>query len=266
LPEIADLTADTRLDAGLTSSAMAPAFNKMTALRDLVALSEAAGGFSTLAQSEAAAIVADLSKLEADADLSAALQRQAFIERGLSFVDGPQCPLCDSPWHTEQHLREHLKTKLEKSYQAKRVQQELLKNGAAIVRSIVQIVSLLVPVHKLAAATGDAEFEQLLAGWKSDFDGMQSKLTNVEGLTSLKERLAKRWLGNPGWISCWPDDADRKNCCEAGSERDDRRANISNDGATSDQRLPGGNAKKQGCGYRTRHSSRSLQCLLQDNG
>ena len=42
LPEIAELTADTKLDAGLSATAKIPEFNKQSALRDLKALSDAA--------------------------------------------------------------------------------------------------------------------------------------------------------------------------------------------------------------------------------
>jgi hypothetical protein len=83
LPEIAEMTADTKLDVGLSSAAKTPEFNKLSALRDLGALSDAARGFSTLAAGDAAAIVADLAKLENDPSLLAALQRRTFIEKGL---------------------------------------------------------------------------------------------------------------------------------------------------------------------------------------
>jgi hypothetical protein len=114
-----NLTADTKLDAGLSSTAKTPDFNKQSALRDLKALSEAAKGFQYLARIEAAAIVADLAKLEVDPALFAALQRHSFIEKGLELVDGPICPLCDQPWEDEQQLRDHLKAKLAKSEEAK---------------------------------------------------------------------------------------------------------------------------------------------------
>jgi DNA repair exonuclease SbcCD ATPase subunit len=83
LPEIAGLTADTKLDAGLSDTAKTPEFNKESALRDLKALSGAAKEFPELAKTEAAGIVADLAKLEADPALLAAFQRRSFIEKGL---------------------------------------------------------------------------------------------------------------------------------------------------------------------------------------
>jgi AAA domain len=81
LPEIAGLTADTKLDAGLSDTAKTPEFNKESALRDLKALSGAAKEFPQLAKTEAAGIVADLAKLEDDPALLAAFQRRSFIDR-----------------------------------------------------------------------------------------------------------------------------------------------------------------------------------------
>src|SRR6266851_3731425 len=66
LSEIADLTADTKLDTGLSAADKMPDFNKQSALRDLKALSDSTKGFPELAKTEAAAIIADLGKLEAD--------------------------------------------------------------------------------------------------------------------------------------------------------------------------------------------------------
>ena len=80
--EIAELTADTKLDAGLSTAAKPSDFNKESALRDLKALADAAKGFPDLAKTEAAAIVADLAKLEADPALLAALQRRVVHREG----------------------------------------------------------------------------------------------------------------------------------------------------------------------------------------
>src|SRR5262249_2214404 len=56
LPEIAELTADTKVDVGLSGAASGPEFNKQSAIRDLNALSDAAKGFPDLAKADAAAI------------------------------------------------------------------------------------------------------------------------------------------------------------------------------------------------------------------
>jgi DNA repair exonuclease SbcCD ATPase subunit len=197
LPEIVRLTADTKLDAGLLSAAKMPEFNKQSALRDLKALSSAEKGFNDLAKTEAAAIVADLAKLENDPALLAALQRRSFIEKGLDLVEGPECPLCDTPWKDERHLRDHLKAKLAKSEEARKLQQALLNNGTAIAQETIRVVGLMVPVQKIAEGQGESGLAQLLTGWKSDLEALKGKLATVDGLTGLKDRLSTSWLGIP---------------------------------------------------------------------
>src|SRR5262249_53113952 len=135
LPEIANLTPDTKLDAGLSASTTLPDFNKQSVLRDLNALSEFASGLPDLAKTDAEAIAADLEKLENDPALLAALQRRAFIEKGLELVEGPECPLCNKPWEDEEHLREHQKAKLAKSVEAQELLEAMLKKGKAIAQA-----------------------------------------------------------------------------------------------------------------------------------
>jgi len=197
LAEITELTADTKLDAGLSAGDKATEFNKQSALRDLTALSDVAKGFLDLAKKQAAAILADLAKLEADPALLAALQRLAFIEKGLELVDGPECPLCDTPWKDEQHLRDHLKAKLAKSEEARKIQQALLNNGAAIAQEVIRVTGLIAPVQKLAGTHGDAAFAALLTSWKSSLETLKAKLTNIDGLTGLKDRLTADWVQTP---------------------------------------------------------------------
>ena len=186
LAEIAELSADTTLDAGLSSAAKSNDFNKQSSLRDVGALAEAEKGFSRLAKAEAAAIVCDLARLEADPALLAALQRRSFIEKGLDLVEGPECPLCDQPWDDEQDLRDHLKAKLAKSEEARKLQETLLKNGTTIVREAVGIIGLLSPLQKIADGQGQAGLSQVLGGWKTNLEGLRARLTSVDSLTGLR--------------------------------------------------------------------------------
>lgn len=197
LQEITTLTADTKLDAGLSDTLKPTDFNKESALRDLKALTEAAKGFPDLAKTETEAIVADLASLEADPALLAALQRRAFIEKGLDLVDGPECPLCDTPWNDEQHLRDHLIAKLAKSEKARKLQDRLQKNGMAIAAAAIRVTGLLTPVQKLAEGQGASAFALLLTTWKTDLEALKTKLATVEGLTGLKNRLTGGWLEMP---------------------------------------------------------------------
>jgi hypothetical protein len=197
LPEIAALTADTKLDAGLAVAGKTPEFNKESALRDLRVLADATKDFPDLAKTEAAGIVAALAQLEADSELLLSLQRRSFIEKGLDLIDGPDCPLCDTPWEDEQHLRAHLQAKLHKSVDARKLQESLLNNGIAFTKEAIRVAGLLTPVQRLAEVHGDAGLAQLLTGWKTDLEALQIKLATVEGLADLKERLAEGWLKAP---------------------------------------------------------------------
>lgn len=197
LSAIPELTPDTRLDAGLSAAAKPSDFNRDSALRDLNALADAARGFGDLGKTEAAAITADLKRLDADPALLAALQRRSFIERGLELVDGPACPLCDMPWQSDQHLRQHLKAKLAKSEEARKLQEALLENAGALAAQAVRVAGLIAPVQKLANAQKEAAFAQLLSAWKADLEGVRPKLGSVDGLREQQARFAAGWLAVP---------------------------------------------------------------------
>lgn len=197
LREIAELTPDTKLDAGLKETAGNTEFNKASALRDISAIAEAATRFPGLAEVEVAAILVDLGKLEDDPTLLSALQRHSFIDKGLTLVDGPECPLCDTLWTDEQHLRDHLKAKLAKSDEAKNLEQSLLNHGTAIIESIIRVVGRLAPVQKLAEGHGESEFARILSLWRADLEGLKVNLATVDGITGLKERLIDGWVKMP---------------------------------------------------------------------
>jgi hypothetical protein len=221
LAEIAAMTPDTKLDTGLSTATKTPEFNKRSALRDLAALSDAARDFPTIAEDDAGAIVADLARLEADPGLLAALQRRTFIEQGLELVDGAECPLCDTEWEDEQHLRDHLATKLLKSDEAQTLQQGLLDKGAAISREIIRITGLLAPVHKLSEGQDDVNLPPLLARWRADLDALKEKLATVNGVMVLKDRLTTGWLQIPNEFA-----ASVKTLTEAVQAKPDQTATI----------------------------------------
>lgn len=155
LSELQGLTAETRLDAGLTATAKASSFNKPSALRDLSAFEDAAKSFGTLGSAEIAAIAADILKLETSPGLLSALQRLTFTEQGLAFIDGPTCPLCDSDWDEVDHLRSHLESKIVKSKEAQALQATLLGNGAKLVANITWVADHIRRLQSIAIAQGE---------------------------------------------------------------------------------------------------------------
>lgn len=201
LAPIAELTADTKLDEGVAEGAKAAEFNKESALRDLKALSDAAVGLNELGKAEAAAIAADLGKLDSDPTLTAALQRRSFIENGLALVEDSACPLCDTQWETTQHLREHLQAKLLKTEEARKIQVSLLGNGSALVQKSIRMAGLVSPVQKLAALRNLTSIAQTLVTWKTELESLRTTLATVAGVREQKTRLAEGWTGAPKALS-----------------------------------------------------------------
>jgi recombinational DNA repair ATPase RecF len=200
LTELIELTANTQLDLGLSAEARLESFNKQSALRDLKSFEDAEPSMANRAEAEADAIISSLVRLEAEPGLLIALQRRNFIEEGLELVSGPDCPLCDTPWDSEQHLLDHLREKLAKSEEAHVIQQALLDNGRKLAAEEVSIAGLISLVRKVAQDQGDSAFDRVLSEWKAELDEFRSKLTTIDGLTGLKGRLTAGWVNTPAKI------------------------------------------------------------------
>lgn len=196
LPEIPELTADTRLDAGLTTTPAAT--NRGSALRDLKALASVVSLLATSENETLAALLAEFRAVSSAAELIALLQRRAFIESGLSSVSGPDCPLCDTRWQDEQALRDHVREKLAKSEGAKSIQQRLLAGGAALAASVARLLGQLEPVKRLAEAENEGALASLAKAWQEDLATLKERLATVEGLEAVRTRLAEDWLKVPG--------------------------------------------------------------------
>jgi recombinational DNA repair ATPase RecF len=197
LPNLLELTSDTKLDDGLTAAAKGQDFNKQSALRDLRSISDAVDNANTMAKAEAAAIVADIEKLEADPALLAAVQRRSFVEKGLQLVDGPDCPLCDHPWKSEAALRAHLSEKLAKSKAAQNIQQAMLTNAGVVSQAALRLANVVAGVQRLAAGQGEPALVEISAKWKADLDSLRAALTTVEGVVGHKDRLNSAWPAVP---------------------------------------------------------------------
>jgi AAA domain len=197
LPTIEELTADTKLDAGLSETTKASEFNKQSTLLDLKALSERSVTFDDLGKPHAGVILAGISRLEADPALLNALHRHSFIEKGLDLIEGPECPLCGHSWDDERHLREHLTAKLTKSEEAGRLQEALLNAGSELAREAVRVLGIVGPVLKIADLQGEVGFARLLTDWKTNLEGLKASLTSLDGLIGQKDRLTLGWLEVP---------------------------------------------------------------------
>jgi hypothetical protein len=197
LPEIPELTGDTKLDDGLTTAATKQDFNKQSALRDLEAVSKALKDLPTQGATEAAAIVADIQKLEDDPALLITVQRHALVEKGLELIDGPDCPLCDHAWESQEELRHHLSHKLALSKETQALQKSMLANAALLAQAIVRLGGMLSTLQRLAVGQGETEFAQLLLTWKANLDTLRTSLGALDGLMGLKQRLTSGWPATP---------------------------------------------------------------------
>src|SRR5688572_17165438 len=185
------------LDAGLSKMVKPAGINKQSALRDVKALEDAANGLPAFAKDEIGTIAAGVKELEADTALFTALQRRSLLERGLELIDGPECPLCGRTWDDEKALRAHLKQKLAKSEQARRMQELLVSSGSAIAQEAVKVAGLLPAVRKLAQAEEQDAFALLLGTWKADLEAFRTRLGTVDGVIGEKDRLAEGWARAP---------------------------------------------------------------------
>jgi energy-coupling factor transporter ATP-binding protein EcfA2 len=197
LAQIQEFAPDTPLNAGVLESGAQPPFNKQSALRDVRALGEAADGVAALGKVEAAAILKDIRSLESDPALLQAVTRRAFVERGLSLVEGPTCPLCDTEWDDVRHLKKHIQAKLAKSKEGEALQQRLLKNAAEIANHARKLVALIGPVQVLAKANEPASLAADLAAWSERLSTLAKSLGTIEDAIAHKAEFEGGWIAPP---------------------------------------------------------------------
>ena len=197
LAVIKELTADTVLNAGLAEGGARPAFNKETAMKDLEALREVQAGFTALGGTATKAILADLAKLEEDLALLDAIKQRSFIQRGLALVDGSRCPLCDMEWEDEEHLKNHLQTKIAKSAQAEALQKRVLENAAAMGSHARRIATLVGAVLPVAGTDGPAGFAEGFSAWGEHLTAFTKSMGTVEGVLGHKAHFEQGWIATP---------------------------------------------------------------------
>ncbi|WP_245286101.1 AAA family ATPase [Bradyrhizobium sp. WSM1253] len=197
LSPLAQLTPDTRLDAGLTSGSSAPAFNKQSALRDIDAIAETRKQLPELAKDAVAVLLATISTLADDPALLASLRRRTLLEQGIGLIDGAHCPLCDSPWESERHLRDHLAIQLEKSGEAQRLQKDLFASANVVDEAVSGWLAQLAAIRRLAQALEHEAFGAAIDQWTAELARLQGKFRSFDELRSIRGRLASGWHAAP---------------------------------------------------------------------
>ena len=201
LPATTEFTAETVLNAGAAAGGPQPAFNKETAMRDLEAAKKAQASFSALAATETEAILTDVAMLDGDPALLDAVKQRSFVKRGLALVEGPRCPLCDMEWEDEEHLKSHLKSKLEKSEQAEALQKRVLENAGVIASHARGIATLIGAVQPVADTDGPTGFSGDLSEWMEQLTAFARSLGTVEEVLGHKARFEQRWIVAPSSLA-----------------------------------------------------------------
>ena len=199
LEPIKTLSTEIHLDKGLDTGGTLSRFNKELVITDISALKELISGLKGLGAEDVTAVLDSIRKIERDAALFVRIQRRALIEKGLELLDGPYCPLCDLPWESEDHLREHLSAKLGKSEEASVVKETLSNCGTRLSQLLLKIniklakvieIARLVEVNALVEATE-------LDTWRTDLTIFIATLASIDGLIGQKERFVRGWLNVP---------------------------------------------------------------------
>ena len=126
-----------------------------------------------------------------------AIKQRSFIQRGLALVDGSRCPLCDMEWEDEEHLKNHLQTKIAKSAQAEALQKRVLENAAAMGSHARRIATLVGAVLPVAGTDGPAGFAEGFSAWGEHLTAFAKSMGTVEGVLGHKAHFEQGWIATP---------------------------------------------------------------------
>jgi len=104
LDQIIELKKDTNLCEGAAKSGSSakPAFNKVSAQKDIEALTKIIiSGLDDTATKAVSHIVEKLNELEEDPSLINLIRQRSLIKSGMDLIDESKCPLCDREWEIE---------------------------------------------------------------------------------------------------------------------------------------------------------------------
>lgn len=169
--------------------------NKESALVDLAALLQLIDrGLETPTQTVISTLLKDYAAIDADPDLLSKIKRQPFLQAGLGFLDGPQCPLCDTSWDIKA-LRSHLEEKLQKSAQAQATHDRVVNAGETISAAALQLREQFSFIGRLP------EVGTSLAGWLQHWIGeiltFAQVVRSFDGVMAARERIEAGWAKPP---------------------------------------------------------------------
>jgi hypothetical protein len=193
LPAIPELTKDTVLSDGLMESAKQAGVeqSKESALADLNALSNViTSGFESQTRRDVKTLLADIAKIERDQTLLPLIKRYSFLQTGLEFVDGPNCPLCDAEWDID-GLKSHVRGKLERAKEAQAIRDRMMRSGQVLSDAALRLNALIAPVTKFPESA--QPLSTRLGQLSGELTAFAKSLSTLDGLLAAKESLESGW-------------------------------------------------------------------------
>jgi hypothetical protein len=125
------------------------------------------------------------------------IKRQPFLQDGLGFIDGPNCPLCDTSWDIDE-LRAHIRGKLQQSAAALEIRDRIIQGGRTIAAEAMRLRSLFAFITKLPET--DAALVHCVEHWAVDLFTFAEGLKSFDGVLAAKERISSGWSIPPGGL------------------------------------------------------------------
>jgi DNA repair exonuclease SbcCD ATPase subunit len=199
LDPLESVTLDTDFSAGATGSSNRTEYNKVSALRDVGALSGYIADHPELSAATDELTTA-LSELEADPTILDALRHRRLIEVGLPLVTDAACPLCDYVWQSADELRTHLESKLARSAAADDLQQRIEQAAQKIMGELRRARALVQAAQPHAVTVGRGADHAALLDWANDLAGFEANLGSLQEIRRQTTRLSADPLAVPAAV------------------------------------------------------------------
>lgn len=186
------LTADTRLDSGLTPRTDEPALNKALLTSELEHAKDALARWRLLGRGTATEPLTSATEaLRAVTDAEHILSQVALARAGLAGLCSTRCPLCDIEWATEQLLRDHIQQKLDDAAHVQAALEALEMHRSRLITAAEEVRSAVVVAGKAAVALGH---EPIAAECRIGFNKLDAdeRALSTASLESLFNHLSSR--------------------------------------------------------------------------
>jgi energy-coupling factor transporter ATP-binding protein EcfA2 len=200
LHPLESVTSDTDLSTDATGSSETSAYDKVSALRDIEALSGYVGKHAELSAA-AGELAAAVAELESDPTILDALKHRQLIEVGLPLVTDAACPLCDQVWQDAEGLRAHLEAKLARSAAAADLQQRVEQAAERVIGELRRVRALIQTAQPHAVTVGRNTDHAVLSDWSNDLAGFEANLGSLNAIRQQTARLSADPLATPGSLA-----------------------------------------------------------------